>query len=305
MSVSESESDHDMAADLVNKLFEYGDSMLDEDGYREMKKKTKTRIRSSDPLCEEHRKDKTEYNQKRREKKKKSKLRKEKGDDNKLSKVTQLRSNALESWACDLGLNDVTKDETFKSNSRTVGSKNDVEKQHPKKRMPEVIVFEDHKRKKKRTEETSDIAQITDGKNDQISVMSLKDARKDVRNFGISGFSYRDRRKLEEQRAIKLGAKAPKKQYINYKKYMEMLKGKRESEMKQREVDRKMGYKVAKRSSVKKNDILGDKLKRFGFWRDPTLQKGIDGQPGKFKHGIQLLKKDEIESIKKKQVSKR
>uniref|UniRef100_A0A672NN54 Uncharacterized protein n=1 Tax=Sinocyclocheilus grahami TaxID=75366 RepID=A0A672NN54_SINGR len=53
-----------------------------------------------------------------------------------------------------------------------------------------------------------------------------------VHKFGLSGYQKQQQRVFEQDRAIMLGARAPKKQYVNYKVYQQMIK---EQKMKAKE----------------------------------------------------------------------
>ncbi|XP_071964941.1 40S small subunit processome assembly factor 1-like [Antedon mediterranea] len=147
----------------------------------------------------------------------------------------------------------------------------------------EVIVFNDPS-KRKRTQDEDTVAM-----NSNTAIMSLKKAKIDVHQFGLSGFDYEDKEKMELQRAIRLGAQAPKKEYMNYKQLIETRKKERETETSQKEINRKLGIKVKK----KPEKIV---LKNKGFWVDPTQQRGvyIDGQVGKFTRGMQIVSKKDL-----------
>ncbi|PIK39861.1 hypothetical protein BSL78_23303 [Apostichopus japonicus] len=86
------------------------------------------------------------------------------------------------------------------------------------------------------------------------------------------------------QRAIKLGAKPPKNTHVPYKEFMKLQKEKKQEELKQREIDRKMGMQVKKKSSDRdrKRELI---LRKSGFWQDSTKKRNFiaDGQVGKFK----------------------
>ncbi|KFP89770.1 Uncharacterized protein C1orf131, partial [Apaloderma vittatum] len=52
-------------------------------------------------------------------------------------------------------------------------------------------------------------------------------ARLEVHKFGITGYKKQEQRIWEQERAIMLGAKPPKKQHVNYKTYQEKMKEKK------------------------------------------------------------------------------
>ncbi|KFO11246.1 Uncharacterized protein C1orf131, partial [Balearica regulorum gibbericeps] len=51
-------------------------------------------------------------------------------------------------------------------------------------------------------------------------------ARLEVHKFGITGYKKQEQRVWEQERAIMLGAKPPKKEHVNYKTYQEKMKEK-------------------------------------------------------------------------------
>lgn len=159
-----------------------------------------------------------------------------------------------------------------------------------KRRVPEVIVFEDPtKRKNERLPNASD-ARNRDLNED----LEFDRARHEVWKLGISGLAYGDKEKQQAAKAIQLGAKPPKKEYVNYKDLMETKKQTKMEEQQQREIDRQMGLKTAKKKGEK------IQLQNKGFWTDKTQRKGVyvDGQLGKYKRGVQVFTKRDIARIK-------
>lgn len=81
-----------------------------------------------------------------------------------------------------------------------------------------AVVFETHKSKK--SEGTKKFPQkrpsgVKD--NDEQDGLDMKRVRHEVFNFGISGYNFQDQQKAKVALAVKLGAKAPKNSYKNYK----------------------------------------------------------------------------------------
>ncbi|XP_038053236.1 uncharacterized protein C1orf131 homolog [Patiria miniata] len=156
---------------------------------------------------------------------------------------------------------------------------------------PEVVVFEDPSRRRKK--------QVVDQDSSKSNKeeFNLKKARYEVRQFGLSGFSFEDREKCEMDRAIRLGAWAPKRENINYKEFIAIQKKKKEEDRQQREIDRKMGYSVTKKPAAEKT-----RVRNQGFWRDPTQDKKffLDGQVGRYKQGVQVVSRDDISRVKTK-----
>ncbi|KAF1505563.1 hypothetical protein FQV18_0001842, partial [Eudyptula minor novaehollandiae] len=71
-------------------------------------------------------------------------------------------------------------------------------------------------------------------------------ARLEVHKFGITGYKKQEQRVWEQERAIMLGAKPPKKEHVNYKTYQEKMKEK----------------KAAKDDDDKAKEHKGDSLKK-------------------------------------------
>ncbi|KAF5286403.1 hypothetical protein FQA39_LY16323 [Lamprigera yunnana] len=58
---------------------------------------------------------------------------------------------------------------------------------------------------------------VKESKNAQSAEFNVKKARHEIFKFGMSGFDDKKKREAKIQLAIKLGAKAPKSKYKNYK----------------------------------------------------------------------------------------
>lgn len=161
---------------------------------------------------------------------------------------------------------------------------------------PHVVVFEDRAKRRK----VHEASQAISGDSHVTSKGQLRELSHEVYQFGLSGFDFENKEKLEVQRAIKLGAKPPKNTHIPYKEFMKLQKQKKEEELKQREVDRKMGLNVKKKASERdrKRELI---LRKSGFWQDPTAKRTFlaDGQIGRYKSGVQVLSRQDIQQIKR------
>ncbi|XP_073407974.1 40S small subunit processome assembly factor 1 isoform X2 [Dendrobates tinctorius] len=120
-------------------------------------------------------------------------------------------------------------------------------------------------------------------------------ARLEVHKFGIGGYEKEKQRKCEQERAIMLGAKLPKREYVNYKLYQESIK---EKELVQKEKSiMKNGFEPARKKQKQgKNDRWSRRKKGLG--KAPT------GQVGKFKDGALILRNKDIRKIKRSKVNK-
>uniref|UniRef100_A0A8C0J764 Chromosome 1 open reading frame 131 n=1 Tax=Chelonoidis abingdonii TaxID=106734 RepID=A0A8C0J764_CHEAB len=86
----------------------------------------------------------------------------------------------------------------------------------------EVVTF--HGRNKKKKPKTK---MAIPEKNVNGQEFNLEKARLEVHRFGITGYEKKEQRILEQERAIMLGAKPPKKEYLNYKIYQQKIKEKK------------------------------------------------------------------------------
>lgn len=141
-----------------------------------------------------------------------------------------------------------------------------------------VVVYQRPKSKKKEEKK------MDSGENSEEasgSVIDLKSARLDVQKFGIKGFSEDKKDTAMEALLVKLGAKPKKNKAYNYKEYQEIVKRQKVEEREKRELDRKLGYKVKKKIMARKKD-------RNDVGR-------VDGQVGKYKHGVQFVTKKDLQ----------
>nr|CAB3226636.1 uncharacterized protein C1orf131-like [Phallusia mammillata] len=158
-------------------------------------------------------------------------------------------------------------------------------------RKVEVVVFKRHKTNKKKifdeksTEETVDDTDMSRLKPKKL----LSKLQWDVTAFGLEGYSKEEKRKLEAERAIKLGAKPKKRQYVNYKVLMEERK-------KQKLEEEASHEKEASQKSKKKRQKNNTKTV---FWQDSLKTKNF-GQVGSFKNGVLKVSSFDIKSVKRK-----
>nr|DBA26931.1 TPA: hypothetical protein GDO54_011123 [Pyxicephalus adspersus] len=91
----------------------------------------------------------------------------------------------------------------------------------------EVVTFVSRKSKKRaRSREVHPDSKINiDLKEEENNqTFDFERARLEVHKFGITGYKKEKQRKFEQERAIMLGAKPPKREYVNYKVYQERKK---------------------------------------------------------------------------------
>ncbi|XP_020382530.1 uncharacterized protein C1orf131 homolog isoform X2 [Rhincodon typus] len=153
------------------------------------------------------------------------------------------------------------------------------------KRPVEVITFTGpRKRKKVPLVMDKDKMEEADEQSNSKQEFNLARARLEVHRFGITGYRKEQQRVLEQERAIMLGARPPKREYINYKRYQEMMKDK--ATAKNTNAKPVLSRKKKEERRNKKSEII------------PT------GQVGRFKNGALILSDSDIKRIKNKAKSK-
>ncbi|XP_066549395.1 40S small subunit processome assembly factor 1 isoform X2 [Amia ocellicauda] len=157
----------------------------------------------------------------------------------------------------------------------------------------EVVTFQDPSKKKRKMVEAPapslKVPEIKEKTKTNTTDFSLEKARLEVHRFGITGYQKEQQRVFEQERAIMLGAKPPKKEYVNYKVYQQMIK---EKKLKAKE-DVKAGTNKKKR-----REHEGRANKKSSSSVLPA------GQVGRFKNGALVLSSKEIEMIKTSRVIK-
>ncbi|XP_078256150.1 40S small subunit processome assembly factor 1 isoform X1 [Rhinoraja longicauda] len=158
------------------------------------------------------------------------------------------------------------------------------------KKPVEVVRFTGVRQKRKLPPVTAEISKVTEtAEQDNMNqnAFNLERARLEVHRFGITGYRKEQQRILEQERAIMLGARPPKREYVNYKTYQEMVKNKETAKQ------MKMNSKSAL-SKEKKDE--GRRHKKSG--RAPS------GQVGRFKNGALILSDNDIKRLKVSSKSK-
>lgn len=159
----------------------------------------------------------------------------------------------------------------------------------PQVNQVEVVTFHDptKKPKTKQTPAPDKMpAQITQKEErDQPEELNLEKARLEVHRFGITGYKKEQQRVFEQDRAIMLGARPPKKDYVNYKVLQQKIKEKKQKAKEEVQPDLKKKKKPSNQRDKKKKVSSGSGTA-------PT------GQVGRFKNGMLVLSSKEIQKIK-------
>ncbi|XP_068610088.1 uncharacterized protein C1orf131 homolog isoform X2 [Brachionichthys hirsutus] len=154
----------------------------------------------------------------------------------------------------------------------------------------EVVTFHDP-RKKLKAKQSSQVnkvsaPQMTEKKkeSEDLEELNLEKARLEVHRFGITGYKKEQQRVFEQDRAIMLGARPPKKGCVNYKILQQQIKEKKQKAKEEVQPDLKK----------KKQNNQRDKKKKVssGASSAPT------GQVGRFKNGVLILNPKDIQKIK-------
>eukprot|EP00057_Strongylocentrotus_purpuratus_P034403 XP_795047.4 PREDICTED: uncharacterized protein C1orf131 homolog [Strongylocentrotus purpuratus] len=275
---------------ILEKLIEYGDSVLEEDSPHQTTKRRRAGHHRGNTIDDAVLKEK----KKMKKKKKKKKLMSVNVSNKTFGKE---KPNSLKSFEEELRLFQASQKEKNVEKEKITAldrRKDDDEQRRKKRRAPEVVVFNDPTKRKKENLAKPEGRPGPKGREIPEREVDLDLARHEVWKFGISGLSFGDKEKHEAAKAVQLGAKPPKRAFVNYKELMETKRLKKIEETQQREIDRQMGMKTSKKKEEK------IQLQNKGFWTDKTQRKGVyvDGQLGKYKRGVQVFTKRDMAQIK-------
>ncbi|OWK63101.1 Uncharacterized protein C1orf131 [Lonchura striata] len=137
---------------------------------------------------------------------------------------------------------------------------------------------------------------VNEEKNAVRQEFNFEKARLEVHKFGITGYKKQEQRVWEQERAIMLGAKPPKKTHVNYRTYQEKLKEKKAATDADKEKEHK-GDSIKKKRKQKEQERKAKRKKSV-----PSIWPA--GQVGKFRNGTLILQSRDIKKIKSSKVSK-
>ncbi|XP_041951127.1 uncharacterized protein C1orf131 homolog [Alosa sapidissima] len=157
-----------------------------------------------------------------------------------------------------------------------------------------VVVFEDPLKKQRTKPQIEMTERKEDGKEvkppemkkrktEEEDEFSIEKARLEVHRFGITGYKKDQQRVFEQDRAIMLGAMPPKKEYVNYKHYQQMIKEKKQKEEEEAKGD--------KSKNKRKEGKPRDKKPR------PMSSGEPSGQIGRFKGGVLVLNSKQLQAM--------
>ncbi|KAJ7398201.1 hypothetical protein BTVI_127533 [Pitangus sulphuratus] len=136
---------------------------------------------------------------------------------------------------------------------------------------------------------------VNEEKNENKQEFNFEKARLEVHKFGITGYKKREQRIWEQERAIMLGAKPPKKEHVNYRIYQQKMKEKKAVKDADKEKEHK-GDSLKKKKKEQKERKAKRKKSVPSIW--PA------GQVGKFRNGTLILQSHDIKKIKSSKVRK-
>ncbi|XP_052391732.1 uncharacterized protein C1orf131 homolog [Carassius gibelio] len=154
----------------------------------------------------------------------------------------------------------------------------------------ELVTFTDPLKKNKIPKTAEPGQKVPDVKGKKKSgsdeKLAIEKARFEVHKFGLSGYQKQQQRVFEQDRAIMLGARPPKKQYVNYKMYQQMIK------------DQKMKAKEEAKAETQKKRRKEGKSRPE---KSKSSSRGeLGGQVGRFKNGMLVLSSKDIQKLKVK-----
>lgn len=153
----------------------------------------------------------------------------------------------------------------------------------------EVVTFIDPLKKNKPSKPVKPVQKLQTQddkekkKTDSDKKLTIEKARFEVHRFGLSGYQKEQQRVFEQDRAIMLGARPPKKQYVNYKEYQQQLKEKKLKEQEEAKSEAQNKKRKAGKTRISKSK--------------PSSGGQLGGQVGRFKNGMLVLSSKDIQKV--------
>ncbi|KAI4550344.1 hypothetical protein MJT46_019070 [Ovis ammon polii x Ovis aries] len=169
----------------------------------------------------------------------------------------------------------------------------------------EVVQFHSRSKKRKQNPDQEENAKTKTKEQNHldkdvgIQEFNLEKARLEVHRFGITGYGKGKERVLEQERAIMLGARPPKKSYVNYKVLQEHIKEKKAAKEEEKRMAKDTD--IFKKKKRKGQEDRKSKKKKSA---PSILSSGRIGQVGKFKNGTLILSQIDIKKINSSRVAK-
>ncbi|KAK3590599.1 hypothetical protein CHS0354_001623 [Potamilus streckersoni] len=278
---------------VLKKLEEYGDSLLEsEDNEKRQRKKkvgNKTETESENDLHGSKIFPQAQPNTEKATNKRKKRKKKNKSDVSEdsikfsqgiVSPLSGVQKH-LSDLSVDLGLDEFKRQciETRENQKSSGEGKSDM--------GPEIIVFSNPRKKKKLNQKEQEESLPSKNEADDNPDFDMLQARYEVRKFGIKGLQGSQKDEAMTSLLINLGAKPPKNTYYNYKEFQQMRKKNIQEETEKRDLERRLGYRVVNPNKGKKRQKASDDI---GI---------VDGQVGRYKNGVQYVRKEDLIGFKK------
>uniref|UniRef100_A0A8C7Z995 Zgc:194224 n=1 Tax=Oryzias sinensis TaxID=183150 RepID=A0A8C7Z995_9TELE len=179
----------------------------------------------------------------------------------------------------------------------------------------EVVTFQDPTKKRKSRQALAQgkpalqAPQVVEKTESSPVELSLEKARLEVHRFGITGYKKEQQRVFEQDRAVMLGAKPPKREYVNYKTLQQQIQEKKQKVKEEPQLV-SAGFTDPSRKKTDflpfSSDVKDTKKKKKLSQRDNKKKKkgaagsaaSASGQVGRFKNGMLILSSKEIQKIK-------
>ncbi|XP_069122122.1 uncharacterized protein C1orf131 homolog [Argopecten irradians] len=276
-----------MQETILKRLEEINEQLLDNDDYERRVKKAKLGKRKSEsnPCAVDSIYSQGILSRRQRKKKRKQEKSVQQGSTEVIqTKTVKGEKKHLHDLKKSLGLSE--KDvHSCCPDQRTEETKSVV------KKGPEVVVYHAPKKKKQHIQEQTPEESTFENSSsvvDEQPEFDMKKARFEVQKVGIKGFSGTEKDDAMTSFLVKLGAKLPKNKFYNYKEFMEIRKQEKLTAKEKKAVDRGLGYKVTSSKNTKKK------------CKDRNDLGVLDGQVGRYKDGIQYVRKTDLKGFKKK-----
>ncbi|RVE50205.1 hypothetical protein evm_005040 [Chilo suppressalis] len=150
----------------------------------------------------------------------------------------------------------------------------------------QFVKFESYKPKKKQTADNMEIdtGKVTQTFSKPNKDLDLKKIRHEVYKFGMSGFDPTKKQEAKIALAVSLGAKPPKREYVNYKELMQKRKLEKQKEKDdQVAINNKNILQMGVKKKKKTQNDVGHFLSGYGKVQKKDLKKGDNGPKKKKK----------------------
>ncbi|XP_075979235.1 40S small subunit processome assembly factor 1 [Anticarsia gemmatalis] len=155
----------------------------------------------------------------------------------------------------------------------------------------QFVKFEAHKAKKKAAPDDNTKSEYKPEGKQSSKDIDLKKIRHEVVKFGMSGFDPTKKQEARIALAVSLGAKPPKKEYVNYKELMQKRKAEKVKEQEEKQLMRsKSILQTGGKKKKKTNNDVGHLLSSYGKVQKKDLKKDDKGSKKKKKSAIKKIK---------------